>query len=164
MLKRHILASRGLLACSAGPYTTLLSDNLSRCNRSTDTCQVEKITGQRIRNKANSISKVTRIQTTRLTQIQEDQLQVYYFLASKQPVLWTSLIQATVTHFSTKSDDIAADTGAKKMTWLSKLAKELKILCSEKTTLMIDNQPSTRYHEGKIIEIFNHDFHLLVDN
>ena len=80
------------------------------------------------------------------------------------PILWISSLQYTVSHSSTESEYISADTGARMLTWLSSLANELKIPMKKKVTLKIDNKISTKYHDGEIIQDNQNDLHLLVDN
>ena len=79
-------------------------------------------------------------------------------------LVWTSSRQATVTHSSTESEYIAADTGARILVWLASLANELRIPLKQKTMLKIDDKPQTKYHDGKIIEDTRNDLKCLVDN
>ena len=86
-------------------------------------------------------------------------------LAMKQPIVWASARQATVTHSSTEAEYIAADTGAKVLTWLATLADELRIpVVKRPVSLRIDDKPATKYHEGTIIKDNLNDLLLLTDN
>ena len=84
--------------------------------------------------------------------------------ASGMVLVWASSRQATVTHSSTESEYIAADTGAKILVWLSSLANELRIPLKQSTILKIDDKVQTKYHDGNIVEDTRNDLRLLVDN
>ena len=79
-------------------------------------------------------------------------------------LVWASSRKATVTHSSTESEYIAADTGARVLVWLASLANELRIPLKQKTMLKIDDKIQTKYHDGKIVEDTRNDLKLLVDN
>lgn len=83
--------------------------------------------------------------------------------ANQMLILWISSLQYTVSHSSTESEYISADTSAGTLTWLSSLATELNFQW-KKASLRIDNKPSFEYHNGKIIRNSNNDLHLLVEN
>ena len=81
------------------------------------------------------------------------------------PIMWGAALQSVQSHSSTEAEFISADTGARNLTWISSLADELQIpMKKQSTTLIIDNKPSTKYHEGEIIINQANELHLLVDN
>ena len=70
-----------------------------------------------------------------------------------------------MTHSSTESEYIAADTGARYLTWLCSLAKELQIRMYDKQAeLKIDDKPASKYHEGKIVTDDSTALILITDN
>ena len=88
----------------------------------------------------------------------------YIVKANTMLIWWISSLQYTVSHSSTEAEYISADTGARTITWLSSLVKELKLPMKKKATLKIDNKPSSKYHNGEIVNNENNDLHFLVDN
>lgn len=86
-------------------------------------------------------------------------------LSSDQPLLAYSARQYTVTRPSTEAEYVAADTGARALTWVSSLAAELRIPVEARSaSLRIDDKPATKYHEGHIVVDTRADIHLLTDN
>ena len=82
-----------------------------------------------------------------------------------QLLMWGAGLQGVQTHSSTEAEYVSADTGARNLTWMSNLADELHIPMKKRTaTLMIDDKPSTKYHDGNIIKNEANDLHILVDN
>ena len=75
-------------------------------------------------------------------------------------LVWDSSRQATVTHRSTESEYITAETGAKILVWLASLANELRIPMVQKSMLKIDDKVQSKYHEGKIVEDTRNDLKL----
>ena len=80
--------------------------------------------------------------------------------ASGMVLVWSSSRQATVTHSSTESEYIAADTGAKILVWLASLANELRIPMIQKSMLKIDDKVQSKYHDGEIVEDTRNDLKL----
>ena len=79
--------------------------------------------------------------------------------------MWGAGLQGVQTHSSTEAEYVAADTGARNLTWMSNLANELHIPMKKRTaTLVKDDKPSTKYHDGIIIKNGANDLHILVDN
>lgn len=86
-------------------------------------------------------------------------------LASDQPIVWASARQATVSHSSTEAEFIAADTGARTLTWMAALADQLQVpVVARPASLRIDDKPATKYHEGHIVVDTRDDLRLLIDN
>lgn len=80
-------------------------------------------------------------------------------------IMWGVALQGVPSHSFTESEFTSADTGAQNLTWISSLADELHIPMQKQTaTLVIDNKPSTKYHDGEILANEANDLHLLVDN
>lgn len=74
-------------------------------------------------------------------------------------------MQGVPTHSSTEAEYISADTGARNLTYMSNLADELQIpMRVQPARLIIDDKPSTEYHDGVIVQNQANDLHLLVDN
>lgn len=64
---------------------------------------------------------------------------------------WAPARQHTVSHSSTEAEFIACDTGARALTWLASLARELRIAVAARPfTLRIHDKLATKYHEGQI--------------
>lgn len=86
-------------------------------------------------------------------------------LASNKPIVWCSSRQATVTVSSTKEEYSAAYTGAKTLTWLATLSKELHIPdVNRPKALCIYSKPATKDHESNIITYKKQYLLLLTDN
>ena len=86
-------------------------------------------------------------------------------MAKGQPVLWGPGLRATQAHSSTEAEYVSADIGARNLTWASHMADEMHIpMLKQTATLILDNKPSTKYHEGEIIQNEANELHLLVDN
>lgn len=86
-------------------------------------------------------------------------------LASLQPIVWASARQATVSHSSTEAEFIAADLGARTLTWMATLADQLHIpVVPRPASLRIDDKPATKYHDRHIVVDTRNDLNLLIDN
>lgn len=86
-------------------------------------------------------------------------------MATGMLIMWGSFLQCSSPHSSTEAEFIPANKGARNLTWISSLANELLIsIQKQEATLIINNKPSTKYHEGNIISYEANDLHLLVDN
>lgn len=86
-------------------------------------------------------------------------------LANGQPIMWGASLHSFPGHSSTETEFISADTGARNLMCMSRLADEMHIpMQKQVANLIVDNKPSIRYHEGVILENDANDLHLLVDN
>eukprot|EP00173_Palmaria_palmata_P000873 Plantae.Rhodophyta-Palmaria_palmata.ctg14486.p1 GENE.Plantae.Rhodophyta-Palmaria_palmata.ctg14486~~Plantae.Rhodophyta-Palmaria_palmata.ctg14486.p1 ORF type:complete len:116 (-),score=1.23 Plantae.Rhodophyta-Palmaria_palmata.ctg14486:606-953(-) len=76
-----------------------------------------------------------------------------HLTANSQLLMWGSALQGVSTHSSTKAEYINADVGARNLTYMSNLADELKIpMRRQPARLIIDDKPSTKCHDGVIVE------------
>lgn len=81
-----------------------------------------------------------------------------------QLLIWRESLQKAPTHSSTEAKYISADTEARNLTCMSNLPNELLILKNRQPTIVIDDNPSTKYHNGIIVKNEANDLHILVDN